>query len=102
MTNDLRLAFLTVAGRDLMRVEWCMKEQGKKKNVSETDGVCVMYAGKVRWEQQQPPGLHGTAPVLSVPDLDRDTVKDLALVASDNTQVNMASNLGPNASGKTK
>lgn len=62
----------------------------------------MMYAGKVRWQQQQPPGLHATGPVLSVPDLDRDTVKDLALVASDNTQVNMAANSGPNASGKNK
>lgn len=61
-----------------------------------------MYAGKVTWQQQQPPGLHGTAPVLSIPDLDSDMVKDLALVASDNTQVNMAANLGPNTSGKTK
>lgn len=61
-----------------------------------------MYAGKVRWQQQQPPGLHGTVPVLSVPDLDRDMVKDLALVASDNTQVNIAANLVPHASGKTK
>lgn len=67
------------------------KEQGKK-NVAETERVCVVYAGKVRWQQQQPPGLQGTVPVLSVPDLDRDTVKDLALVVSDNTQVNMAAN----------
>lgn len=88
-----------------MRDEWCgKKEQGKGfgPTVAEADGVRVMYAGEVRWQQQQPPGLHGTAPVLSVPDLDRDMVKDLALVASDNTQVNVAANSGPNASEKTK
>lgn len=61
----------------------------KKKNnfLAETG---VMYAGKVMWQQPQPPGLHTTVPVVSVPDLDGDKFGDVALVMSDNTQVNMA------------
>lgn len=57
------------------------------------DSFHVMYAGIIRWQQPQPPGLHSTAPVLSVPDLDEDMVGDLALVVSDSTEVNMAANL---------
>lgn len=40
------------------------------------------------WNQSQPTGLRSTLPVLSVPDLDGDQVSDVALVATDNTQVN--------------
>lgn len=61
----------------------------------------VMYAGIIRWQQPQPPGLHSIAPVLSVPDLDEDMVGDLALVVTDSTEVNMAANLCSNTSGKT-
>lgn len=45
--------------------------------------------GEVRWQQPQPSGLHSTLPVLSVPDLDEDKIVDVALVASDNTQVHI-------------
>ncbi|XP_068610550.1 protein FAM234A isoform X2 [Brachionichthys hirsutus] len=47
------------------------------------------YTGDVRWQQPQPPGLHRTLPALSVPDLDKDKVSDLALVASNNTQIQL-------------
>ncbi|XP_071318388.1 protein FAM234A [Trachinotus anak] len=43
-------------------------------------------SGEIRWQQPQPPGLHSTVPVLSVPDLDGDKVNDVALVASDSAQ----------------
>lgn len=49
-----------------------------------------MCSGDVRWQQPQPSGLRSTVPVLSVPDLDGDKVPDVALVASDNTQVNIS------------
>lgn len=49
-----------------------------------------MHAGEVMWQQPQPLGLHSSVPVLSVPDLDGDKVGDVALVMSDNTQVNVA------------
>lgn len=65
---------------------WSSKK--KKSFLAETGGLRVMYAGKVMW--QQPLGLQSTVPVLSVPDLDGDKVGDVALVMSDNTQVNMA------------
>lgn len=45
--------------------------------------------GEVRWQQPQPSGLHSTLPVLNVPDLDEDKIVDVALVASDNTQVHI-------------
>ncbi|XP_077358767.1 protein FAM234A isoform X2 [Festucalex cinctus] len=45
--------------------------------------------GEVRWQQPQPPGLHSSVPVLSVPDLDEDKVSDVALVASDNMQTQL-------------
>ena len=51
---------------------------------------CVMCSGDVRWQQSQPSGLLSTVPVLSVPDLDGDKVPDVALMASDNTQVNIS------------
>lgn len=47
-------------------------------------------SGKVKWQQPQPPGLHSTIPVLSVPDVDGDKVSDVALVTSDNIQVNIS------------
>ncbi|XP_070783144.1 protein FAM234A [Enoplosus armatus] len=47
------------------------------------------FTGDVRWQQPQPPGLHSTVPVLSVPDLDGDKVSDVALVASGNTQTQL-------------
>ncbi|XP_051274609.1 protein FAM234A [Dicentrarchus labrax] len=47
------------------------------------------YTGDVMWQQPHPPGLHTTVPVLSVPDLDRDKVSDVALVASDNSQTQL-------------
>lgn len=50
--------------------------------------VCVC-TGDVRWQQPRPSGLQSTVPVLSVPDLDGDKVSDVALVASDNTQVDV-------------
>ncbi|KAM9837320.1 protein FAM234A isoform 1-T2 [Aulostomus maculatus] len=48
------------------------------------------YNGTVRWQQSQPSGLHNKVPVLSVPDLDGDGVGDIALVASDNAQTQLA------------
>lgn len=51
--------------------------------------VCLR-TGEIRWQQPQPPGLHSTVPVLSVPDLDGDKLSDVALVASDVTQVNIS------------
>ncbi|XP_069547546.1 protein FAM234A [Brachyistius frenatus] len=47
------------------------------------------HTGNVIWQQPQPTGPHSTLPVLSVPDLDGDTVNDMALVASDNTQTQL-------------
>ncbi|XP_044035611.1 protein FAM234A isoform X1 [Siniperca chuatsi] len=47
------------------------------------------YTGDVRWQQPQPPGLHSTVPVLSVPDLDGDKISDVALVSSGNTQTQL-------------
>lgn len=44
------------------------------------------YSGEVRWQQPRPSGLQSTQPVVSLPDLDGDSVGDVALVASDNTQ----------------
>lgn len=44
-------------------------------------------SGNQMWQQPQPTGLHSSAPLLSVPDLDGDKVGDVAVVASDNTQV---------------
>lgn len=44
--------------------------------------------GEIQWQQPQPAGLNSTAPVLIVPDLDGDKISDVALVASDLTQVN--------------
>ncbi|XP_011602274.2 protein FAM234A [Takifugu rubripes] len=73
----------------------CGLEEDANRNwgclVAHSDKLSAIdkYTGEVRWQQQQPPGLHGTAPVLSVPDLDRDMVKDLALVASDSTQTQL-------------
>ncbi|TNN39535.1 Protein FAM234A [Liparis tanakae] len=48
------------------------------------------HTGDVRWQQPQPPGLNGSLPVLIVPDLDGDTVSDVALVASDIAQTQLA------------
>ncbi|XP_056285502.1 protein FAM234A [Pseudoliparis swirei] len=48
------------------------------------------YTGDIRWQQPQPPGLNGSLPVLIVPDLDGDAVSDVALVASDITQTQLA------------
>ncbi|XP_070708495.1 protein FAM234A [Pempheris klunzingeri] len=48
------------------------------------------YTGDVRWQQPRPSGLQSTVPVLSVPDLDGDMVSDVALVASDSTQTQLA------------
>ncbi|XP_034415036.1 protein FAM234A [Cyclopterus lumpus] len=48
------------------------------------------YTGDIKWQQPQPPGLNSTVPVLIVPDLDGDKVSDVALVASDNTQTQLA------------
>lgn len=47
------------------------------------------YTGDIRWQQPQPTGLRSTVPVLSVPDLDKDKVDDVALVASDSTQTHL-------------
>lgn len=46
-----------------------------------------LCTGEIRWQQPQPSGLYSTVPVLSVPDLDGDKLSDVALVASDHTQV---------------
>lgn len=56
--------------------------------LSHSDQITAVdrYTGDVRWQKPQPPGLHSTLPVLSVPDLDEDKVTDVALVASDSTQ----------------
>ncbi|XP_054454876.1 LOW QUALITY PROTEIN: protein FAM234A [Anoplopoma fimbria] len=48
------------------------------------------YTGDIKWQQPQPPGLNSTVPVLIVPDLDGDKVSDVALVASDSTQTQLA------------
>lgn len=50
----------------------------------------MTYAGKVTWQQPHPLGLHSKVPVLGIPDLDGDKVGDVALVMSDNSQVNVA------------
>ncbi|XP_023255914.1 protein FAM234A [Seriola lalandi dorsalis] len=47
------------------------------------------HSGEIKWQHRQPPDLHSTVPVLSVPDLDGDKVNDVALVASDNTQTQL-------------
>ncbi|KAG8009092.1 hypothetical protein GBF38_011701 [Nibea albiflora] len=47
------------------------------------------HTGEIRWQQPQPSGLRSTVPVLSVPDLDGGEVKDVALVASDDTQTQL-------------
>lgn len=45
--------------------------------------------GSIIWEYPQPTGLQASLPVLSVPDLEGDKVKDLVLVASDSTQTQL-------------
>ncbi|KAM9425290.1 protein FAM234A isoform 1-T2 [Pholidichthys leucotaenia] len=47
------------------------------------------YTGRVTWTQPKPNDLHTSPPVLSVPDLDKDEVNDVALVASDGTQTQL-------------
>uniref|UniRef100_A0A8C6WE06 Family with sequence similarity 234 member A n=1 Tax=Neogobius melanostomus TaxID=47308 RepID=A0A8C6WE06_9GOBI len=42
--------------------------------------------GKVQWQQPQPAGLRSNVPVLSLPDLDKDKVGDVALVAHNSIQ----------------
>lgn len=59
----------------------------KSDQFNHTLFLCVL-SGIVKWNQSQPTGLRSTVPVLSVPDLDGDQVSDVALVASDDTQVN--------------
>lgn len=49
--------------------------------------LACFCAGEIRWQQPQPSGLYSTVPVLNVPDLDGDKLNDVALVASDHTQV---------------
>lgn len=49
--------------------------------------VVCLCTGEIRWQQPQPSGLYSTVPVLNVPDLDGDKLSDVALVASDHTQV---------------
>lgn len=51
--------------------------------------VWCVCSGLIRWQKPQPSGLRSTVPVLSVPDLDGHKVNDVALVASDSTQVNI-------------
>ncbi|KAM8836973.1 protein FAM234A [Spinachia spinachia] len=45
------------------------------------------YTGEIVWQQPQPPGLNSSVPALIVPDLDGDKVSDVAVVASDMTQL---------------
>ncbi|XP_028989911.1 protein FAM234A [Betta splendens] len=47
------------------------------------------HTGDVRWQQPQPSGVDSTAPVLNIPDLDGDKIRDVALVASDHTQTQL-------------
>ncbi|XP_078478466.1 protein FAM234A-like [Lampetra planeri] len=47
------------------------------------------HSGEVRWQRSQPPGVRSAVPVLSVPDLDGDMVSDVALVTSDQTQMEL-------------
>lgn len=74
----------------------CGLDEDKGRNwdclLSHSDKLTAVdkYTGDIRWQQPQPTGLHSTVPVLSVPDLDGDKVNDVALVASDNTQTQLA------------
>ncbi|KAM8889086.1 protein FAM234A [Synchiropus picturatus] len=45
--------------------------------------------GEVRWLQPHPVGVRSVAPVLSVPDLDGDSVGDIALLASDSVNAHL-------------
>ncbi|KAM3859720.1 protein FAM234A [Diretmus argenteus] len=47
------------------------------------------YTGAIRWQQPQPPGLRSNVSVLSVPDLDKDSVSDVALVAPNTMQTQL-------------
>lgn len=49
-----------------------------------------LCAGKIQWKQPLPTGLHGIAPVLSIPDLDGDQVNDVAIVSTDSTMVKIS------------
>lgn len=49
--------------------------------------VVCLCTGEIIWQQPQPSGLYSAVPALNVPDLDGDKLNDVALVASDHTQV---------------
>ncbi|KAM6897915.1 protein FAM234A [Xenentodon cancila] len=67
------------------------KERAWHCLLSHSDNLTAMdkYTGDIIWQQPRPTGLQTTLPVLSVPDLDEDTVGDVVLVASDSTQTQM-------------
>ncbi|XP_060884549.1 protein FAM234A [Labrus mixtus] len=73
----------------------CGLDRGKSRTwdclLSHSDKLTAVdkFTGEVRWQQPQPPSLHSTVPVLSVPDLDGDQVSDVALVAPDSTQTQL-------------
>ncbi|XP_061564343.1 protein FAM234A [Cololabis saira] len=76
---------------------WAQCDLDKKEErdwhclLSHSDNLTAInkYGGHVIWQQPRPTGLQSTLPVLSVPDLDEDTVRDVVLVASDSTQTQM-------------
>lgn len=59
--------------------------------VSHSDQLTALdkYKGEVQWQQSQLTGLQSNLPVLNIPDLDGDKVRDLALVThnSEKTEV---------------
>ncbi|KAG7226359.1 hypothetical protein INR49_013770 [Caranx melampygus] len=59
--------------------------------LSHSDQITAVdqQTGEIKWKQPQLPGLHGTAPVLSIPDLDEDQVNDVAIISSDSTQTQL-------------
>lgn len=66
--------------------------------LSHSDQITAIdkHTGEIEWQQPQPSGFHSTVPVLSVPDLDKDKVDDVALVASDKGQTQLAFLSGKN------
>ncbi|KAM4524153.1 protein FAM234A isoform 1-T2 [Odontesthes bonariensis] len=59
--------------------------------LSHADNITAIdkYTGDVVWQQPKPNVLQSSLPVLSVPDLDGDKVRDVVLVASNNTQTQL-------------
>ncbi|KAM4715731.1 protein FAM234A isoform 1-T2 [Anableps anableps] len=59
--------------------------------VAHSDNLTAVdkYTGDLVWQQPQPAGLSGSPPLLSVPDLDGDKLRDVVLVASDGAQTQL-------------